>query len=208
DQAELEVAREGFRTYSTTVEVTPGAPHTITAELPPESKEAQAILNEERQGSLENQATEQYLEDAARAYDEYPILEQLPKHASLYSAYQGLAETSGYEFAIHLYLYKGHESQGRQAFQDWLEDQDYHLEDYEVVEHIENEEPPSATLKEPSWDQLTHLRPSVIELPNDPSGEGLPAEGVPVLFAEIPTTWEAPEDVHSTAGLQRARALI
>src|SRR5699024_12499399 len=59
DQAELEVAREGFRTYSTTVEVTPGAPHTITAELPPESKEAQAILNEERQGSLENKATEQ-----------------------------------------------------------------------------------------------------------------------------------------------------
>src|SRR5699024_5615069 len=208
DQAELEVAREGFRTYSTTVEVTPGAPHTITAELPPESKEAQAILNEERQGSLENQATEQYLEDAARAYDEYPILEQLPKHASLYSAYQGLAETSGYEFAIHLYLYKGHESQGRQAFQDWLEDQDYHIEDYEVVEHIENEEPPSANLEEPSWDELTQLQPTDIEIPNEASGEGLSAEEVAVLFAEIATTWDAAEDVHSTDGLQRATSLM
>src|SRR5699024_7123078 len=84
DEAEIEVSREGFRTYSSTVEVTPSAPHTITAELYPESPEAQAILDEEDQGSLENQATEQYLEDAARAYDQYPILEQLPKHAELY----------------------------------------------------------------------------------------------------------------------------
>ena len=208
DEAEIEVAREGFRTYSSTVEVTPGAPHTITAELHPESPEAQAILNEEDQGALENQATEQYLEDAARAYDQYPIHEQLPKHAELYSAYQGLAETSGHEFAIHLYLYKGHETQGRQTFQDWLEDQDYQLEDYEVVEHIEDQEPPSATLEVPSWDELTQLQPTDIEISNEASSEGLSAEEVAVLFAEIATTWDAAEDIHSTDGLQRATNLM
>src|SRR5699024_11499412 len=92
--------------------------------------------------------------------------------------------------------------------QDWLEDQDYHLEDYEVVEHIENEEPPSATLEEPSWDKLTQLQPSDIEIPNEASGEGLSAEEAAVLFAEIATTWDAAEDVHSTDGLQRASSLM
>src|SRR5699024_10100072 len=108
----------------------------------------------------------------------------------------------------HLYLYKGHESQGRQAFQDWLEDQNYQLEDYEVVEHIEDQEPPSATLEEPSWDELTQLQSTDIEISNEASSEGLTAEEVAVFFAEIATNWDAAEDIHSTDGLHRAKSLM
>lgn len=208
EQVELEVSREGFRTYSSTIEVAPGVPHTITAELHPESQEAQKLLDEEYQGTQQNQATEQYLEEAERAYDDYPILENLPKHGELYSAYQGLAETSGQDFAIHLYLYKGYEDQGRASFREWLSEENYQVENYEVVEHIEDDEPSSAFSEEPSWDKLIALQPSDIEITPDVSSEGLAAEEVAVLFAEIATTWNASEDIHPTDGLKRATPLM
>jgi len=208
EQAEIEVAREGFRPYTSTVEVTPGAPHTITAELHPESQTAQAILEEEHEASLENQATEEYLEEAERAYDEHPILDSLPKHAEFYSAYQGLSDSSSNDFAIHLYLYKGYEDQGRDEFQEWLTEEGYQVENYEVVEHIEDEEPSSAISEEPSWDDLTAIQPSDIEIVSDVSNEGLSAEEVAVLFTEIATTWDATKDSHSTDGLKRATNLM
>lgn len=208
EQAEIEVSREGFRTYSSTVEVTPGAPHTVTAELHPETQEAQALLEEEHQGSLEQEVTEQYLEEAERAYQEYPILEQLPKHGKLFRAYQGLSDTSGNDFAIHLYLYEGEESQGREAFKDWLKNRGYHFEDYDIVEHIEDKEPPVVVPEEPSWNDLEELTPSDIEISDNASNEEMTAEEVAVLFAEIATTWDAAEDVHSTDGLKRATDLM
>src|SRR5699024_848210 len=48
DQAEPEAGPRGLRTYSTTGEVTPGGTHTISAELPPESNDAQALINVDR----------------------------------------------------------------------------------------------------------------------------------------------------------------
>lgn len=207
-EADIEITREGFRPYSSTVEITPGVPHTVSAALHPETQEAAALIEAEHEGSVEKEVTEQYLEDAERAYDEYPILEQLPMHGELYSVYQGLAETSGQEFAIHLYLYKGHEAQGRDAFQDWMKSEGYQIEDYEVVEHIEDEAPPSIVLAEPSWDELLDLQPSDIEIATEVSTAEMTPEEAAVAFAEVTTTWDAAKDVHSTDGLKRATDLM
>lgn len=207
ETAEIEVSSEGFTPYSSEVEIAPGQHHTVTAELTPETQQAEEILEQEQQGDQQQQATEAYLEEAEQAYESYPILDDLPQHGSFYSAYQGLSEASGHDFGIHLYLYEGHEDKGRQDFESWI-NTEYNVDDYDIIEHVEDEELPLPIADEPRWKELEETSPEDITIPTDASAEDLTHSELAALFVETTTTWDTTEDVHHTDGIKRATSLM
>lgn len=208
EEIDIEVAREGFTTYASSATITPGTPHTVTANLQPETNEARAVLEEEEQGEFERETTEQYLENAARAYDENPILNDLPRHGELFSAYHGVSESKDHEFAIHVYLYKGSEQEGREEFSEWLASEQYEAEDYDVVEHIEDEQPQGALDDAPTWEDLIALTPEDITIEAIEEASDAELEEVSLLFAKTATTWDTATDIHHTDGLKRAENLM
>lgn len=208
EEVDIEVAREGFTTYTSSATVTPGTPHTITAILQPETNEARAVLEEEQQGEFERETTEQYLENAARAYEENPILHDLPSHGELFSAYHGVSEAKEHDFAIHVYLYKGSEQEGREEFSDWLASEQYEAEDYDIVEHFEDDQPQRALGDAPTWEDLIKLTPESVAIEPVEEASELEVDEVSRLFAETATTWDTATDIHHTDGLQRAANLM
>lgn len=207
-EAEIEVTREGFIPYTATMAIEPGVAHSVEVELHPETAEAEALLEEEQQLTHEQTVTERQLDAAEDAYENYPILHDLPQHGEFYSAYQGLPEESGHEFGIHLYLYEGYEEEGREAFREWLASEEYEINDYDVIEQIEDEEPPLALPEEPTWSDLEELTLEDVEIPSEVSAEGLNHGELALLFAETSTTWDTAEDGHHTEGLLRADPLM
>lgn len=207
-EAEIEVTRDGFVPYTATMAIEPGVAHSVEVELHPETAEAEALLEEEQQFTDEQTATERQLDAAEDAYENYPILHDLPQHGEFYSAYQGLAEESGHEFGIHLYLYEGYEEEGRESFTQWLAEEDYDADDYDIIEHIEDEDPPVALPEAPSWSELEEMTLDDVEIPADVSAEDLNHEDLALLFAETSTTWDTTEDAHHTEGLLRATPLM
>ncbi|MGP9587795.1 hypothetical protein ACT3TB_19300 [Micrococcaceae sp. AOP34-BR2-30] len=207
-EVDIEVAREGFVTYTATMSVEPGVRHSIEVDLRPETSQADELLREEQQLSNEQTATERYLNEAEEAYENYPILNDLPQHGELYSAYQGLAEASGHEFGIHLYLYEGFEDQGREEFDDWLSREGYDSTGYDIIEQIENEAPPLSLPEEPTWAELEETVREDVEIPRDLTVDGVDHGELAIRFAETSTTWDTAEDGHHTEGLLRARPLM
>lgn len=207
-EAEVEVTHEGFVPYTATMDIEPGVPHSVEMELHPETEEAEALLEEEQQLSGEQVATERQLDAAEDAYENYPILDDLPQHGESYSAYQGLAEESGSEFGIHLYLYEGYEGQGREEFNDWLASEDYVPEDYDIIEQIEDEEPPLTLPEDPTWSELEDTILDDVEIRSEVSAEGLTHTELALLFAETSTSWDTAEDAHHIEGLLRSTDLM
>lgn len=207
-EVDIAASREGFTTYTATVEINPGNPYTLTVELPAETTEGEEILSEEQEIESEQEATEAYLAEGERLYDENPILHDLPQHGEEYSAYQGLPEASGYDWAIHLHLYDGYEDQGREAFHTWLTTNGYDADDYEIIERIEEETPPLALPEGPTWEDLEETTPTDVEIPTDITAEGLDHGELGLLFAEVTATWDTTDDVHHTEGLIRATPLM
>lgn len=207
-EADIEVTRDGFVPYSATMAIDPGVAHSVEVELHPETSEAESLLEEEQQLTSEQTATERQLNAAEEAYEDYPILHDLPQHGQAYSAHQGLAEEAGYEFGIHLYLYEGHEEEGREAFEEWLSEEDYSAGDYDIIEHVEDEEPPATLPEAPSWAELEEMTLDDAEVPTEVSADDLTQEELALLFAETSATWDTAEDVHHTEGLLRATPLM
>lgn len=208
DQIEVVASYEGFETYTSTAEINPGEESELAISLMPETEEAWELL--ETQGELEGErrGTEMYLEEAESAYEDHPILHELPEEQTYFRAAQGISESGDNDWAIHLYLYAGHEDEGRSAFEEFLADQEVALEDYEIIEHIEDQAPPSVIAEAPTADELQAAEPPSIPEPDQLSTEGLSAEELAFLFAESTTTWDAAEDEHPHAGLIRAETLM
>lgn len=207
ERADIEISREGFVPYSQEVEIDPGKPHTVTAELEPDTQQAEEVLKQENQSDQQQEATEAYLNEAEEAYEKHPILDDLPKHGSLYSAYQGLPETSEHDFGIHLYLYEGQEKEGRQAFEEWINEK-YNLEDYDIIEHIDDEKIPLSIADEPSWEELEQATPEDVSIPSLKNVDNLDPNELAALFVETTTTWDTTEDAHHTDGIKRAEPLM
>ena len=207
-EADIEVSRAGFVPYTATLTIEPGTPYSVDVELHPETNEAEALLTEELELAGEQTATERQLEAAEEAYENYPILHDLPQHGENYSVYQGLADSSGFDFGLHLYLYAGYEDQGREAFNDWMQREGYDVDDYDVIEHIEDEAPPLALPEPPTWNELQERTHEDVEIPSEVTADGLDHGELALRFAEISATWDTAEDVHHTEGLIRAAPLM
>lgn len=208
EEATIEVSREGFESYETTTRVTPGATNELHVALLPETDEAWAMVEEEGELEAEYEATERYLDDAENAYQEYPILEDLPLEEQLFSAYQGLTEDSDHEFGIHLHLYQESAAEGREAFNQWMTENDYDVEDYEVIETIEDDAPPTTVPEPPTMEELEEATAEEITIPEDLDPAGLSTDELAILFAEATTTWDAAEDGHHSESLLRATSLM
>lgn len=206
--ADIEVTKEGFEAYANIAEVTPGATNQIHVALIPETDEAWALIDEEEDLEQEQEVTESYLDTAEEAYKKYPILEELPHEANLFSAYQGIPKNVGYDFGLHLHLYKGQEAKGREAFNAWMGTLNYDPKEYDVVETIRDEVPPVAFPEPPSMKQLQELTPENITIPANLETKGLDADEVAQLFAVSTTTWDTAKDTHHSAALIRAAKLM
>lgn len=208
EEATIEVSREGFEPYETTTTVTPGATNELHVALLPETDEAWAMVDEEDELETEYEATERYLEDAENAYQEHPILEDLPEEAQLFSAYQGLTEDPDHDFGIHLHLYQESAAEGRDAFEEWMSDNEYDVEDYDVIETIEDDAPPTTVPEPPTMEELEEATAEEITIPEDLNPAGLSPDELAILFAEATTTWDAAEDGHHSESLLRATSLM
>lgn len=208
DQIEVVASHEGFETYSATEEITAGEESSLAIFLMPETDAAWELL--ETQGELEGErrGTEMYLEEAEDAYENHPILHELPEERPTFRAAQGVSESGQNDWAIHLYLYAGHEDEGRSAFEEFLTDHDVASEDYEIVEHVEDQSPPSVIAEAPTADDLQAAEPPTLPDADDLTPEELSAEELAFQFAEMTTTWDAATDDHPHAGLLRAENLM
>lgn len=208
EEIAVTVSRKGFETYTATVKVAPGKANDVHVALLPETDEAWKVVDEEEDLQNEQDTSERYLKDAEKAYDKYPILHELPHEAHLFSASQGLPKTSGYDFGIYLNIYAGHESEGRQAFKNWLSEKGYKFTDYDVVETVKKESPPTAVPESPTMAQLDKANPKGIKIPGKMNRKGLTVDDLALKFAVATTTWDATKDRHPTDGLIRAKGLM
>lgn len=208
EEAELEVSRDGFLSDNSTIDVNPGTPHKVTVDLQPDTDEAQDTLDQEEQGDFEQRTTEQYLEEANQAYEQNPILEDLPKHGEFFDAYHGISEASGHDFAVHLYLYTGVKEEGRDEFNEWMNAHQYSVDDYDIVEHVKDEDPPTALPESPTWNELIELTPEDVLIEEAKAEADLSIEDTALLFAETATAWDTTEDAHHSEGLRRAKDLM
>ena len=206
DEIEVTAAYDGFDTYTATEQVTPGEESDLAIALEPQTEQAWELLDSQGQLEAEQRGTEQYLEEAEEAYANHPILHDLPEEQQHFRAAQGVSEDGENDWAIHLYLYDGHEDQGREDFHDWLDEEGYADEDYEIVEHIDNAAPPTVVPDAPSADELEAAAPG--ELPDEPTPDGLTSDELALEFAYVTTIWEPEADEYPNASLLRAENLM
>lgn len=206
--AEISISYPGFETHTAAVEVKPGETNNVEISLKPSTDEARDLLDDEKALREEQEVTESYLNTAEEAYKKFPILKKLPHTANQFSLYQGLPDSAGYEFGLHLYLYKGHEEQGRQAFTDWMKAQEFNVEEYNLVENIQDKPLPVAFPEPPTMRELEALTPGDIKIPANLSSKGLDANQLAQLFAVTTSTWDTAKDHHHSAAITRALPLM
>lgn len=205
---DVEITRDGFTDYTSSLTATERQMR-ISVELEPYSDAAFEVRAQDAKALEEAEITEEQLDTADRAYEEWPILEDLPRESETFSAYQGLSEDSSHDFAIHLYLYADDEAAGRDDFTAWMSDEGYTIEDYEVIEHIEEEQPPTYTLPDkPTRDDLAALTPADIDVSDVPTRRQLSADELAVAFATYTTTWDAGSDRGRADAVERAQPLM
>ena len=203
---DIEIGHDGFEPFTKTVTLTTDEPTKVNARLLPVTDDAQALIDEEEELDFQKDETEKYLRDAEKAYQEYPILSDMPKEGKLFSAYQGVAKKSGYDFAVYVELYSGHEGQGREDFNDWMNEEKYNPDDYEIIEQVRDEQP--SPIEKPTDDDLEALTRDGITLSRPVPPKGLSDQDLAVKFAKTTTTWDAEKDNHHTAALSRAESLM
>lgn len=205
-RVEIEISHEGFEPFTKKVTLSADQTTKVNARLRPLTDDAQALIDEEEDLDFQKDETEKYLRDAEKAYRDYPILSDMPKHGNLFSAYQGVAKKPGYDFAIYVQLYSGHEDQGRDEFNDWMSEEEYDTDDYEIIEQVRDEQP--SPTENPTDDDLEALSRDDITISKSVSPKGLSDQDLAVEFAKTSTTWDAEKDNHHTAALSRVSGLM
>ncbi|WP_461634887.1 PEGA domain-containing protein [Glutamicibacter soli] len=205
---DVQVSYEGFETYNTTLTIEAGQVRTLHVALLPQTDEAWAMIGEQEQLKNQQKVTGEYWNDAAEAYKNNPILEDLPHHGRAFEVYQGLATDSAKDFGIYLYLYKGNEIQGRKEFNAWMTRQGYDPQAYNVVEKIKDQELPVQLPEEPTMQKLSEIRPSAIEVRKATVSKNSEAGDIARQFALKTTTWDAGKDRHHTDSLRRTQTLL
>ncbi|OAV59985.1 hypothetical protein [Enteractinococcus helveticum] len=203
----VEASREGFTPESLPLTVDPGEAQTVYFGLVPETPEAEELVDEQDSVVDEQVITEEYHDRAEGMFDKHPILSDLPQEDQYYGAYQGIPEGDAHDFAIHLHLYVGHEAQGREDFEVWMDDAGYSTSNYQIIEDIKDEDPPVIPDDGPSYTALQDMNPGDISMPTA-DNKGLGVDALALHFAEVSTTWDTAEDVHHTDGLIRAKPLM
>src|SRR5699024_5402967 len=128
--------------------------------------------------------TEEYHDRAEGMFDKHPILSDLPQEDQYYGAYQGIPEGDAHDFAIHLHLYVGHEAQGREDFEVWMDDAGYSTSNYQIIEDIKDEDPPVIPDDGPSYTALQDMNPGDISMPTA-DNKGLGVDAFAWHFAEV-----------------------
>jgi len=205
---DVEVTRGGFTDYTTSLTDT-DRQMSLSVDLEPYSDAAFEVLDQDAQALEQAAITEEQLDTADRAYEEWPILEALPRETDTFRAYQGLAEDSAHDFAIYLYLYADDEDAGRKDFTAWMSDEGYTIEDYEIIEHIDEAQPPPFTLPDkPTRDDLAQLSPADIDVSDVPKRRQLDAAELAVAFATYTSTWDSASDHGRADAIERAQPLM
>lgn len=205
---DVQVTRGGFSDYTTSLTDTERE-MSLRIDLEPYSDAAFEVLDQDAQALEEAEITEEQLDSADRAYEEWPILKELPRETDTFRAYQGLSDDSAHDFAIHLYLYADGEDAGRDAFTAWMREKGYAIEDYEVIEHVDEAQPPAFTLPDkPTRDDLQDLTPADINVSDAPKRPELAAADLAVAFATYTSTWDSATDHGRADAIERARPLM
>lgn len=205
-EIDVEVHREGFEAFTTTLDRADDGPTHVDAALLPMTDEAWDLIAEEEELQEEQETTESYLRNAEQAYKDHPILRDLPRETNTFSAFHGVPESPGYDFAVYVELYSGAEDVGRDDFNAWVAEEGYDTDEFEVIEEVSDEGPPPT--EAPSMEELEELDRGDVEIPEEVSADGLTAEELAVRFAQTSTTWDAGSDAHHTDGLRRAAPLM
>lgn len=212
DIVDIEFSREGFESHEASYRLSRDATAEISVALEPITAEARGIVMEETgEFDAEQRGGELYEQDAEEAYEQHPILHDLPQEQHEFAAYQGLSsddDGEGADFAIHLSLYEGIEDEGREAFEQWLHQSGHAIDDYEVIERDDEEFPPALTDDQPTWEQLEGAAPRQVdnlpELEEAPQTPGQLAENA----ARVMSTWDTTEDTDLVDSEHRAAQLM
>lgn len=133
EDADISATHEGFEEYSQTHTFDPDSEsNEVYLTLEPATEEARQILDDEEYFQNQHHQTERYLSEAESAYENWPILHQLPEESDDFGAYQGISESGDYDFAIHVYI---DDEAGAAAFEEWLDDLGEDIGDYEIIYH-------------------------------------------------------------------------
>lgn len=131
EEVEISASHDGFEDY---VEAhafdSESESNAVHLTLQPATDDAQQLLEDEEYFQNQQHHTQRYLSEAEEAYENWPILHQLPEENDEFGAYQGLSQSGDYEFAIYV---ETDDDSGVEAFEDWLEDLGEDLDDYEIV---------------------------------------------------------------------------
>lgn len=210
DTIEVTASEPGYQAYEATVAVDPEEEALIEFVLHPETDEAEEEAEEQERRTFQQLMTEQYLEEAEEAHRNHPILNDLPQIDEQFRAYQGVSETEGEDFAIHLHLYEGDEEAGREAYAQWVNEAGHDPEDYEVVEHIEPRDgssPDPVVDGPPTIEDIEQMSPQPVD-EIEVSADGLDAAELAQHFAIVGASWQPAEDEIPAASMQRATPLM
>lgn len=206
DHVEVLIDRDGFAPATVDYELDADEPTRIIVELTPQSAEAEEVYREES-GYYDSQAelTEESLEHAEELYEANEILQAMPEETETFRAYQGVSE-EGNDFAVHVYLYEGNEDTGREDFEDWVAEQNVDIDDLEVIEHIDDEAPPTEIETPESWADIENAEPAdVDDFSTDRAG--MDADELALHFLQIANTHDASQDASAMTAFTRANDL-
>lgn len=207
-QVELVASREGFADTRIPWQLFSSKANGVNLELEAVSDEAKALLAEEQDLQHELEVGQGLQADAEDAYQNFPILSDMPFEGNRFELYQGLAKQQGYEFGIYLQLFKGAEKQGRAAFKAWMEDHGYDPEGYNVVEEIKPAKPSTQLPEIPTGDALDGLTADSITVAKEPEQKERNGDQLAQYFGLFTASWEPKVDGYVEASELKAKPLM
>ncbi|MFP3397105.1 hypothetical protein SB749_12255 [Brevibacterium sp. SIMBA_078] len=194
----ITATKDGFDDFHETREITDDA--TLSLELTPNTDEAEQEVKDDAMANAMERQTQKW-----------PVLRDLPVESELFRAYQGIDKNSSDPTAwtLHLYLYKGHEQDGREAFQKWLSEGGYSIDGIPITEHIDPSLAPGVAVDPPTRSELEVMSTDDVDV----YAIRVPASGdsnqqAAVEFATATTSWNPAEDKTRNKALERAEPLM
>lgn len=207
DELHLIVDRDEFSGHEDTYTLEANQTNEITVELVPQTEAAEAMLREQTDYYPGQAAiTEESLERAEQLEEDNAILGQLPHETDTFRAYQGISDTE--DFGIHVYVYPSTEAEGRQAFTDWLEDEGFNPNDYDIIYHLDEDGPAIEADAPPSAEDLANAAQPDISDYDGATPDSDDPDVIVKEFLAIANTSDTIADTSPSAALLRAEGYM
>ena len=197
-KVDITASKDGWSEFKTTQTIDDD--RMLTLDLTPSSDEAEHALKDD---AMDN--------SIRRQTEKWPILSDLPIEDALFRAYQGIDENTSdpTSWALHLYLYKGQEQKGRDAFQEWIDHTGHTIDGIPIIEHVDNALAPGVTVDPPTLTDLEALSTKDVDVfaIRVPASRDSSQEAA-ASFATATTSWDPAKDKTRAKALERAQPMM